>query len=114
MGEASTTKIARRSDAQGFVENRTTAIEGGTIAGNARKALEAKTGQSVVSKSNFLTAPAVFDVLEDTATMRPPKPDKRPRARLPKDGSIGPANVEPHFLHAKSACNPHGISAGSY
>ena len=43
LGEASTTEIARRSDAMGFVENRSSAKEGGTIAGNARKALEAKT-----------------------------------------------------------------------
>jgi len=88
LGEASTTEIARRSDAQGFVENRTSAVEGGTIAGNARKALEAKTGQAVVSPSNFLNAPAVPDALEDTTTVPQPKPGKRPRARLPKDGSV--------------------------
>lgn len=45
LGEASTTEIARRSDAQGFDENSTSAKEGGKIAGNARKALEAKTGK---------------------------------------------------------------------
>ena len=57
LGEASTTEIARRSDAQGFNENHTSAQEGGKIAGNARKALEAKTGSKVVSKTNFLAAP---------------------------------------------------------
>ena len=54
LGEASTTEIARRKDAQGFDENRTVAKEGGTIAGNARKALEAKSGRPVVSRDNFL------------------------------------------------------------
>jgi DNA-damage-inducible protein D len=54
LGEASTTEIARRSDALGFDENRTSAKEGGKIAGNARKALEAKTGKKVVSKTNYL------------------------------------------------------------
>jgi DNA-damage-inducible protein D len=54
LGEASTTEIARRSDAQGFQQNKTSAKEGGKIAGNARKALEAKTGKPVVSKANFL------------------------------------------------------------
>ena len=54
LGEASTTEIARRKDAQGFTENRTVAKEGGTIAGDARKALEAKSGRSVVSGDNFL------------------------------------------------------------
>ena len=57
LGEASTTEIARRSDASGFDENRTSAKEGGKIAGNARKALEAKTGNKVVSKANYLAAP---------------------------------------------------------
>jgi len=54
LGEASTTEIARRKDAQGFTENRTVAKEGGTIAGDARKALEAKSGRPVVSGDNFL------------------------------------------------------------
>ena len=54
LGEASTTEIARRKDAQGFAENRTVAKEGGTIAGDARKALEAKSGRPVVSGDNFL------------------------------------------------------------
>ena len=57
LGEASTTEIARRSDAQGFVENKTPAKQGGKIAGDARKALEAKTGKPVVSKVNYLPAP---------------------------------------------------------
>ena len=38
LGEASTTEIARRSDALGFDENRTSAKEGGMIAGNAEQA----------------------------------------------------------------------------
>ncbi|MDO8311209.1 MAG: Bro-N domain-containing protein, partial [Sideroxyarcus sp.] len=47
LGEAGTTEIARRKDVQGFVDNRTAAKEGGAIAGNARKALEAKSGRRV-------------------------------------------------------------------
>ena len=54
LGEASTTEIARRKDARGFTENRSAAKQGGTIAGNARKALEAKSGRPVVSGDNFL------------------------------------------------------------
>ena len=54
LGEAGTTEIARRKDAQGFTENRSAAKEGGIIAGNARKALEAKSGRPVVSGDNFL------------------------------------------------------------
>jgi len=54
LGEAGTTEIARRKDAQGFVDNRKAAKEGGAVAGNARKALEAKSGKPVVSKANYL------------------------------------------------------------
>ena len=58
LGEAGTTEIARRKDAQGFPANRRSAREGGTIAGNARKALEAKTGAPVVSASSNLALQA--------------------------------------------------------
>ncbi|TAJ77232.1 MAG: phage antirepressor protein [Gallionellaceae bacterium] len=54
LGEASTTEIAREKDAQGFAENALAAKQGGTIAGDARKALEAKSGKLVVSKENNL------------------------------------------------------------
>ncbi len=54
LGEAGTTEIARRKDAVGFVDNRSAAKEGGTIAGDARKALEAKSGKPVVSGENYL------------------------------------------------------------
>lgn len=54
LGEASTTEIARRKEAQGFDDNRSAAKEGGTVAGNARKELEAKSGKPVVSKTNYL------------------------------------------------------------
>lgn len=54
LGEAGTTEIARRKDAIGFADNRTAAKEGGTIAGDARKALETKSGKAVASKNNYL------------------------------------------------------------
>jgi len=54
LGEASTIEITRKDDAQGFDENQTTASKGGKIAGDARRALEAQTGDSVVSRKNYL------------------------------------------------------------
>ena len=54
LGEASTTEIARRKDALGFGENRDAAKQGGAVAGNARKELEAKSGKPVVSRANYL------------------------------------------------------------
>jgi hypothetical protein len=56
LGEASTTEIARRKDALGFGDNRDAAKQGGTVAGNARKELEAKTGKPVVSRVNYLAS----------------------------------------------------------
>ena len=58
LGEAGTTEIAKRKDAQGFKQNQTAAREGGAVAGNARKELEAKTGVPVVSRQNYLNSPA--------------------------------------------------------
>jgi hypothetical protein len=54
LGEAATTEITRKDDAQGFIENQIAAVEGGTIAGNARKQLEQRTGRPVVSSRNYL------------------------------------------------------------
>lgn len=53
LGEASTTEIAKTKNAQGFPENEKAAIEGGTVAGNARKELEKKSGRKVVTNRNY-------------------------------------------------------------
>src|SRR3989344_5006705 len=57
LGEASTTRIARAKDAEGMDENKIAARQGGEVAGNARKELEQKTGESVVTGENFLDVP---------------------------------------------------------
>lgn len=54
LAELSTRQIAEVDDATGMAENKVAAKKGGTIAKQARKALEAKTGKSVVSGDNFL------------------------------------------------------------
>ena len=54
LGEASTTEIARKHDAQGLDPNRRAARTGGAVAGNARRELEGQTGAPVVSDSNNL------------------------------------------------------------
>ena len=57
LGEAATTEITRNRDAQGFVESKHAAVEGGGVAGKARKDLESKTGKRVVSRRNYLESP---------------------------------------------------------
>ena len=54
LGEAASTEITRNKDAQGFDQNQKAAHEGGTIAGDARRQLEAKSGRKVVASRNYL------------------------------------------------------------
>lgn len=53
LGEAATTEIARNKNAQGLPENERAAVEGGTVAGNARRELEKKSGKRVVTSQNY-------------------------------------------------------------
>jgi DNA-damage-inducible protein D len=54
LGEESTRSVAVSEDAQGFNENHDAARKGGDIAGNARRYYEKKTGNKVVTTTNFL------------------------------------------------------------
>jgi DNA-damage-inducible protein D len=55
LGEASTTAIVKTRSPKGFVENKTAAKQGGSVAGKARRDLETKTGQKIVSSENYLS-----------------------------------------------------------
>ena len=57
LGKASTTKIARNKNVQEFEENKEAAQEGGAVAGIARKELEKRSGEKVVSAENYLEQP---------------------------------------------------------
>lgn len=50
LAEATTTEISKQKKPKNFTENKKIAKQGGTIAGNTRKEIEAKTGKQVVSK----------------------------------------------------------------
>jgi len=52
LAEASTTEISKKKQPQSFDESRTVARQGGHVAGTARKEIEAKTGESIVSADN--------------------------------------------------------------
>ena len=54
LGEASTRLTAKENNAQGFGENRESAIEGGEAAGEALKNYEKRSQRKVVNKDNFL------------------------------------------------------------
>jgi len=55
LGEASTTKIAKKKDSIGFKENKDSAEEGGIVAGVARKELEKRIGEKVSTSENYLS-----------------------------------------------------------
>jgi len=52
LAETSTTEISKKKQPETFDESKRIAKQGGTIAGNARKEIEEKTGESVVSSKN--------------------------------------------------------------
>ena len=52
LAEATTTEISKEKKPKNFDENKIIAKQGGTIAGNARRQIEAKTGKKVVSPQN--------------------------------------------------------------
>ncbi len=53
LAETATTEISEKREPESFDENRQVAKEGGSIAGNARKRIEAKTGKPVIAGRNF-------------------------------------------------------------
>lgn len=54
LAEATTTELTKTYNPQGFDENEKITRQGGKIAGDARKAIEEKTGNSVVTSKNAL------------------------------------------------------------
>ncbi len=52
LAEATTTEISKEKNPQTFDDNKIIARQGGTIAGNARKEIEAKSGKKIVSPLN--------------------------------------------------------------
>lgn len=64
LAEISATLIAKSQKPNGYTETRRTVVDGGAIAGNARKELESKLGRSVISPLNA-SSPLLLDEGED-------------------------------------------------
>ena len=70
LAEATTTELTNAQNPQGLKENRTVARQGGTVAGNARKEIEAQTGRPVVTSGNaqnMLLGNTVVGMIESVA-----------------------------------------------
>lgn len=52
LAEATTTEISKQTTPQNFEENKAVAQQGGTVAGNARKDIESRTGKKVLTSQN--------------------------------------------------------------
>lgn len=52
LAETATTEISKKREPKTFPENRQVAQEGGSVAGNARRDIEKKTGKSAVTRKN--------------------------------------------------------------
>ncbi|MCK5036160.1 MAG: Bro-N domain-containing protein [Candidatus Sabulitectum sp.] len=57
LGERATTEITQTDNSQGFSKLKKDAKDGGKIAGDAKKALEKKTGKKVSTNKNYLDEP---------------------------------------------------------
>ena len=54
LAEASTTEISQAKQPKTFPQNKRIAKQGGGVAGKARKAIESKSGRSVITQENHL------------------------------------------------------------
>ena len=72
LAEATTTELTKVQNPQGFTENRHVAHEGGTVAGNARKDIEARTGKSVITSENAKQLNAVVTGMLENVTREMP------------------------------------------
>ena len=53
LAETATTEISQKREPKNFDENKKVAREGGSVAGNARKDIERKTGRKVITEKNI-------------------------------------------------------------
>lgn len=68
LAEATTTELTKAQNPEGFEENKDVAQQGGKVAGDARQAIEAKTGRSVITSHNATQLNSVVtNLIETTA-----------------------------------------------
>ncbi len=66
LAEATTTEISKTEEPDTFDENVDVAKRGGTVAGVARKAVEAQTGKPVITQKNAVDfGKLISNVIED-------------------------------------------------
>ncbi len=77
LAETSTKDISKKERPEGFSENMEVARQGGEVAGIARKALEARTGEPVITSQNAAQLNTVVtEMIEGVAEADKPKEDE--------------------------------------
>ena len=71
LAEVTTTAISRSRQRETFAESRNIAIEGGNVAGSARREIEQRTGQPVVSPLNATDKLALDTTIEEVKQIEP-------------------------------------------
>ena len=62
LAETATTEISQKREPKNLDENKIVAREGGSVAGNARKQIEGKTGKKIISDKNAITLQSKKDL----------------------------------------------------
>jgi hypothetical protein len=65
LAEVTTTELTKIKNPKGLEENKEVAKEGGTVAGNARKDIESRTGKSVISKKSAIDFREVIEEVSE-------------------------------------------------
>ena len=73
LAEVSTTEISKREEPEGFAENLEVARSGGEIAGDARRAIEKRTGKPVITSQNAAQLNAVVTQMIETVAASQPE-----------------------------------------
>ena len=77
LAEATTTELTKATNPKGLEENKKVAKEGGSIAGNARKAIEQRTGKLVVTPKNAVDlSKLIEDVVKEPISKKEDNKDK--------------------------------------
>ena len=77
LAEATTTELTKTTNPQGLEENKKVAKEGGSIAGDARKDIEEKTGKPVITSKNAIDMSRLIeDVVKEVSDEKTSKDKK--------------------------------------
>ena len=77
LAEATTTELTKATSPKGLEENKKVAKEGGSIAGNARKSIEQRTGKPVVTPKNAVDlSKLIEDVVKEPKSKKEDNKDK--------------------------------------